>query len=112
MYTIGTTEQVLTWKQVPKEGVQIDARKDERFRPTIKSGNIKDINTPYKMVKVMMPHKWLTRMERCINQRLTGLNHKNRKTTIGECERLCTVVHGGAGTATWHTPRGCVARDA
>lgn len=88
VYTIGTTEQVLTWKQVPKEGVQIDARKDERFRPTIKSGNIKDINTPYKMVKVMMPHKWLTRMERCINQRLTGLNHKNRKTTIGECERF------------------------
>ena len=100
MYTVGTVDQMLTWSQMSKEGVRVDPRKDERFKPKIKSGHIKDINTPYKMVKLMLPPKWLSRMEKYINQRLTGLNHKNRKTTQGECERflwymVALAIHSG-----------------
>lgn len=88
VYSVGSTEQTLVWKQLPKEGVRVDARTEERFKPVIKSGNVSNIKTPYQMVKMMIPPKWLTRMEKYINQRLSGLNHKNRKTTTGECERF------------------------
>ena len=81
-------EQV--WRYVTPEAVAIDARADERQRPSIKGVDANDYKTPYGMwANVALPMNFVTKMfgdKGYLNERLSGASNKynQRKTTIGE----------------------------
>lgn len=89
-YRRGGRVKNISWQYTPPEGIRVDARRGERFRPKINRDKA-DFKTPYLMwLNVALPMRFMTRMfdseTGYINQRLSGRDNsaQHRKTTIGE----------------------------
>lgn len=87
-YSLGSLDRELTWTRIPKEGVKVDARQDSNFPPVLNRA-AKEYETPFDMWRnICVPPAWIERLVKYSNQRLSGTDHKTRKTTADEWRRF------------------------
>ena len=92
-YVEGAENKEQEWVVEPHpESIVNDARQEPRYQPKL-ARRKEDIDTPFKAwYNAAVSHKMFAKMEAYFNQRLSGTNHDNRKTSRGELVRFCCLM--------------------